>query len=633
MHGFEKFLYMNKGRIPIQGRRLLTLALAFAFLLTSALIWIPGQARTVHAASLSLCGNSGTAPAIKHVIVVMMENRSYNQVVGSTDAPYQTSLANTCGVGTADFAATHTSAANYLATSAGEYPSTSPPGCGSVKNCADTSNNIYHQLDTAGLTWKSYEESMPSACDTSSSFPYKIGHNPALFYTDLTSAECQANDIPVSDLTAQSGPFWNALQNQTLPSVSWVTPNQNDDNEANDAGTGITGAQAEQLGDTWVKNFLTNVQQSNSYQAGNTAVLIAYDEGNGSDYTVGENCTNESLDMPVTNGVSAHQDSCHVPLFVVYPYTPAGNHDGTFFDHYSITKTIEQLFGLSYLSHAGDTQTNSLLGHFGLSMSQPTSAPTVSITAPSNGATVSGTLTVSGTASSSVGLSDVTVSVDNGTPQTATGTTSWSSTIGTTTLSNGTHTITATAHDTAGNTATSSITVDVNNVTTSTACAATPSGMVQLSGNLSVESNLDGWTGIYNTNTVTTRVEPVGGSYDGLWALQVNPKASGAAGINNAKPIWETSSVAGNAYTGSAEVRASTAGETISLLMRETTQSGKGVGYHTTTMTLNDTNWHQISSAYTAKNSGDNIRYMLYVSNFANSAQYFQADCLSLLTN
>ena len=112
--------------------------------------------------ALSLCGNPGPAPtAIQHVIVVMLENLSYNQVVGSANAPYETSLAGQCGIAPDYFGATHTSAANYLAISAGEFPSASPPGCGSVKACSDSSNNLYNQLTTAGLTWGGFMESMP----------------------------------------------------------------------------------------------------------------------------------------------------------------------------------------------------------------------------------------------------------------------------------------------------------------------------------------------------------------------------------------------------------------------------------------------------------------------------------------
>jgi phospholipase C len=309
----------------------------------------------------SMCGNSGTAPLVKHVILVMMENASYNQIVGSANAPYQTSLTKSCGVALDYFGATHTSAANYLAVSAGEYPAASPPGCGSVKACTDNSPNLYNQLSTAGDTWAGFMEAMPSSCDPKSvTGSYKIGHNPILFYPDDAS-RCPADDIAIPSLTATSGPFYTDLQNQTLPSFSWVTPG-----EANDGEGSGTKAQEIQAADTFLSKFVPLVTSSPSYQAGTTLLLITYDEGSGSDSTVGEDCTNKSLDLPVTSGVSAHQDSCHVPLFVVYPYTRAGATNSNFFDHYSITRTVEKMFGLTFLAHAGDAQTLALVNEFGI---------------------------------------------------------------------------------------------------------------------------------------------------------------------------------------------------------------------------------------------------------------------------
>ncbi len=342
--------------------------------------------------ALTLCGNPGPAPApVQHVIVVMLENLSYHQVIGSADAPYQNSLASQCGSAPDYFGATHTSAANYLAMSAGEFPSASIPGCGTAKACADPSASLYSQLASAGLSWGVFAESMPSACDPTSSGSntqahdlYSVGHNPAVFYTGISAVLCQADDVGVPSLTAQSGAFWNDLQNQTLPSFSWVTPNTVDDGE----GPG-TNAQNEQTADAWLQKFIGLVQQSGSYQAGNTLVLVTYDEGTGADKVNGEDCTNQSLDLPVTGGISAHQDSCHVPLFVVYPFTPAGTSDPAFFDHYSVTKTVEDLFGLPYLAHAGDAQTASLVNHFGIPAAAASPAPVVSISQPASGAAVS----------------------------------------------------------------------------------------------------------------------------------------------------------------------------------------------------------------------------------------------------
>ena len=54
------------------------------------------------------------------------------------------------------------------------------------------------------------------------------------------------------------------------------------------------------------------------------------------------------------------------------------------------------------------------------------------------------------------------------------------------------------------------------------------------------------------------------------------------------------------------------------------------MGSHTATITLPDTSWHQISSSYTAKGTGDRLHYSLYASNLASSRQDFLTDCLSL---
>ena len=315
------------------------------------------------AVSLSVCGNPvpKQPTPIQHVVMVMMENESYRRVIGNANAPYETGLAAQCGTATAMFGATHTSAANYLGLSAGEFPAASPQGCGTVRQCRDNSNDLYHQLDTAHLSWRAYEESMPGPCGQRSTATYKIGHNPALFYSDISAAECARDDLSVADLTARTGAFGDAVSDKTLPSLSWVTPNLLNDGEGPGGENG-----EEKAADTWLRAFMSMLSQSASYQAGNTLVLIAYDEGTGRDSRVGEDCTDKSRDLPVTKGISAHQDSCHLPFFVVDPFTPAGRQDATFFDLYSVTRTVEDIFGLPHLAHAADSQTATLIGHFGL---------------------------------------------------------------------------------------------------------------------------------------------------------------------------------------------------------------------------------------------------------------------------
>ncbi len=93
--------------------------------------------------------------------------------------------------------------------------------------------------------------------------------------------------------------------------------------------------------------------------------------------------------------------------------------------------------------------------------------PTVSITSPANGATVSSTIAITATASDNVGVAGVQFKVDGadiGAEDTAS---PYSTSLNTATLTNGPHTLTAVARDAGGLTASSSITVTVNNVVVS----------------------------------------------------------------------------------------------------------------------------------------------------------------------
>lgn len=122
-----------------------------------------------------------------------------------------------------------------------------------------------------------------------------------------------------------------------------------------------------------------------------------------------------------------------------------------------------------------------------------TTPPSVSIFAPVAGSTVSGTSSVSGSASDNVGVSTVQVSVDGGAYQTAQGTSGWNYSIDTTTLANGSHTLTARATDTSGNVSTASESITVQNL------AGLPSGVIdQLitpeGATIQIYSGVTNWT-------------------------------------------------------------------------------------------------------------------------------------------
>jgi uncharacterized protein YraI len=90
--------------------------------------------------------------------------------------------------------------------------------------------------------------------------------------------------------------------------------------------------------------------------------------------------------------------------------------------------------------------------------------PTVSLTAPANGATVSNTVSVSANASDNTAVAGVQFLLDGANLQTEDTTAPYSISWNTTTATNGTHTLTARARDAAGNTTTApAVTVTVSN--------------------------------------------------------------------------------------------------------------------------------------------------------------------------
>jgi phospholipase C len=280
-----------------------------------------------HAQPQSPCGTASRAPRFHHVVWIWMENKSYNDVAGSSAAPYENRLAHACGLATHYHAVAHPSLPNYIAaTSGGTHgigddgpPSSHPLGVAS----------IYGQLDARGKTWRDYEESAPGRCPLASHGRYAVKHDPAAYYTRIRRV-CRVADVPLG--TTARGRFRTDLADGTLPAFSFVTPNLCDDTHDCPVATG----------DAWLRSWIPEILASPNYLAGDTLVFLTWDEADGG-------------------------ASNRVALIVVSPSTRPGIESATSFDHYSLLKTTEQLLGIrSYLGHAGDAGTASMAPAFHL---------------------------------------------------------------------------------------------------------------------------------------------------------------------------------------------------------------------------------------------------------------------------
>jgi parallel beta-helix repeat protein len=135
------------------------------------------------------------------------------------------------------------------------------------------------------------------------------------------------------------------------------------------------------------------------------------------------------------------------------PYSYSWNTSGLAVGNHTLTATARDA--------AGNRSTSSVT----VTMAD-TVPPTVSITSPSNGQTISGTVNLTASATDNVGVVGVQFLVDGanfGAEQTS----GYSISLNTTTLTNGAHTVSATARDAAGNKKTSTaVSVTVSNTTT-----------------------------------------------------------------------------------------------------------------------------------------------------------------------
>ena len=251
------------------------------------------------------CGLRSSPPAAwRHVVWIWLENEGYASVIGSRSAPFLTGLAHACGLATNYWAITHPSLPNYLAATSGSTWGVGDDNAPSSHPIDHQS--IFGQIAAAGLTWRSFEESMPANCELSSSGEYAVKHNPAAYFVPIRR-QCGAWDVPL-----------RALSVDALPSFAFVTPNLCNDMHSCPVATG----------DEWLQRFVSSLVAGRSYRAGNTVLFITFDEGTGS--------------------------SNRVATLVVSPSTRRGTVSAVRFDHYSLLATTEKLLGLPRLGNGTD---------------------------------------------------------------------------------------------------------------------------------------------------------------------------------------------------------------------------------------------------------------------------------------
>jgi hypothetical protein len=256
-------------------------------------------------------------PASDHVFLLMLENHSYEQVVGNTNAPYLNSLIKTYGLATNYDANSHYSIPNYFWLTTGA----------SVTNLDTTQavfdvDNVTRYLLPAGKTWKAYEESIPSAGYTGPTVePYEKNHDPFAYLSDVVNSMTNNNIVPYTQLATD-------IANNQLPNYALITPDSSHDGHNTNLATV----------DAWLSANLPSLLATPVFQPGGNGILII---------TFDESLDSDCRPLATCPALPENSGGGHVATVVIGPTVTPGFQSSTFYQHPSVLKTMLLALGIS----------------------------------------------------------------------------------------------------------------------------------------------------------------------------------------------------------------------------------------------------------------------------------------------
>jgi hypothetical protein len=265
---------------------------------------VPNQQEDAPSAPAKAAAPGHTEPAaipklaVDHVVIVIEENHSYNQIVGNAEAPYLNQLMHEGALFTNSYAVTHPSQPNYLALFSGSTQGMTDDSCGKTYAAA----NLASELLEKKLTFTGYSEDLPKAGFTGcTSKGYARKHNPWVQFTNVPAELNQPFSAFPKDYAQ-------------LPTVSFVIPNHQDDMHDG------TVRQA----DSWLKEHLGAYAEW--AKTHNSLLIVTWDEDD-----------NSKLN--------------HIPTVFAGPMVKQGKYDEKI-NHYNVLRTVEELYQLPPLGES-----------------------------------------------------------------------------------------------------------------------------------------------------------------------------------------------------------------------------------------------------------------------------------------
>jgi hypothetical protein len=330
----------------------------------------------------ALAALAGAAPAtaalppVKHVWVVVLENTDYSEAFESGKAPYLSQQLTAQGQLLSQYhAIAHLSQPNYIAMVSGQAPNVQtqsdcqvytemlpgavgPDGQAVGQGCVYPAGvkTVSDQLAAKGLTWKGYLQDMGTPCrhpalnsrdETQSAKvgdQYAARHNPFVyFHSIIDSPACAANARDLNELQA------DLTSSATSPSFAMVVPNLCEDGHDEPCVDGRPGGvvTADKFLETWIPKITTSA----AYADGGL-VVVTFDEAENHDATA---CCSEQagFNTPNPGALTWGPGGGRIGAVLLSPFIAPGTVNATPYNHYSLLRSVEDLYGLDHLGYAG----------------------------------------------------------------------------------------------------------------------------------------------------------------------------------------------------------------------------------------------------------------------------------------
>jgi phosphatidylinositol-3-phosphatase len=335
------------------------------------------------ACSQSSAAAAAAAPApARHVMVIVLENEPYEVAFGEhSQAPYLANRLPKLGALLPQYYSIgHDSLGNYIAMISGQAPNaatqsdckiysefqrTAPEldGNGQVlgEGCVYPSKvkTLVDQLDAVGLSWKGYMEDMgadpsreTSTCghvaigaqdhanDPSAKDQYATWHNPFVYFHSIIDdpAHCAQHVVNLDQLAKD-------LQNvDTTPNFVFITPNRCHDGHDAPCKSGEPGGLIS--ADAFLRRWVPRIIAAPAFRQ-DGLLVITFDEGADAAACCGEQGLPDGP-PPGMYGAGGGR----IGTVLLSPFIKPGTVSPTPYNHYSLLRTLEDIFGVSHLGYA-----------------------------------------------------------------------------------------------------------------------------------------------------------------------------------------------------------------------------------------------------------------------------------------